>query len=78
MSESLSIFVVSPDVRITMIEKMKVVAPTTAPPLSTGTQDAKGAGEALVEALIEAIEQGAAKSRVLPVRLTVRESSRSA
>jgi DNA-binding LacI/PurR family transcriptional regulator len=41
------------------------------------TQDAKRAGEALVEALIEAIEQGAATSRILPVRLTVRESSRS-
>ena len=53
-------------------------ASLSSPPLSTVTQDAKGAGEALVEALIEAIEQGAAKSRVLPVRLTVRESSRSA
>jgi DNA-binding LacI/PurR family transcriptional regulator len=53
-------------------------ASLSSPPLSTVTQDARGAGEALVEALIEAIEQGAAKSRVLPVRLTVRESSRSA
>jgi DNA-binding LacI/PurR family transcriptional regulator len=53
-------------------------ASLSSPPLSTVTQDAKGAGEALVEALIEAIEQGAATSRILPVRLTVRESSRSA
>jgi DNA-binding LacI/PurR family transcriptional regulator len=53
-------------------------ASLSSPPLSTVTQDAKRAGEALVEALIEAIEQGAATSRILPVRLTVRESSRSA
>lgn len=53
-------------------------ASLSSPPLSTVTQDAKGAGEALVEALIEGIEQGAANSRVLPVRLTVRDSSRSA
>lgn len=49
----------------------------SSPPLSTVTQDARGAGEALVEALIEAIELGAAKSRLLPVRLRVRESSRA-
>ncbi len=49
-------------------------ASLSSPPLSTVTQDARGAGEALVEALIEAIEAGAAKSRLLPVRLTVRES----
>jgi DNA-binding LacI/PurR family transcriptional regulator len=53
-------------------------ASLSSPALSTVTQDARGAGEALVEALIEAIEQGAANSRVLPVRLTVRDSSRSA
>jgi DNA-binding LacI/PurR family transcriptional regulator len=53
-------------------------ASLSSPPLSTVTQDAKGAGESLVEALIEGIEQGAANSRVLPVRLTVRDSSRSA
>jgi DNA-binding LacI/PurR family transcriptional regulator len=52
-------------------------ASLSSPPLSTVTQDAKRAGEALVEALIEAIEQGAATSRILPVRLTVRESSRA-
>ena len=52
-------------------------ASLSSPPLSTVTQDARGAGEALVEALIEAIEAGAAKSRLLPVRLTVRESTRA-
>jgi DNA-binding LacI/PurR family transcriptional regulator len=53
-------------------------ASLSSPPLSTVTQDARGAGEALVEALIEAIELGAAKSRLLPVHLTVREASRPA
>jgi hypothetical protein len=39
------------------------------------TQDARAAAEALVDALIEAIETGATADRVLPVRLTVRGSS---
>ena len=52
-------------------------ASLSSPPLSTVTQDARAAGEALVEALIEAIEVGAASSRLLPVRLTVRDSSRA-
>jgi len=52
-------------------------ASLSSPPLSTVTQDARGAGEALVEALIEALELGTANSRLLPVRLTVRESSRA-
>ena len=52
-------------------------ASLSSPPLSTVTQDARGAGEALVDALIEAIENGAANSRLLPVRLTVRESTRA-
>ncbi|MEO8548198.1 MAG: LacI family DNA-binding transcriptional regulator [Sphingomicrobium sp.] len=52
-------------------------ASLSSPPLSTVTQDARGAGEALVDALIEAIEAGTAKSRLLPVRLTVRESSKT-
>jgi DNA-binding LacI/PurR family transcriptional regulator len=51
-------------------------ASLSSPPLSTVTQDARGAGEALVEALIEGIGAGTAKSHLLPVRLTVRESSR--
>jgi DNA-binding LacI/PurR family transcriptional regulator len=45
------------------------------PPLTTVTQDARAAAEALVDALIEAIETGATADRVLPVRLTVRGSS---
>ncbi|MBA3512209.1 substrate-binding domain-containing protein [Sphingomonas sp.] len=52
-------------------------ASLSSPRLSTVTQDAKGAGEALVEALIEAIGLGSAKNRLLPVRLKVRESSRA-
>ena len=50
-------------------------ASLSSPPLSTVRQDPKAAGEALIEALIEAIEAGSAKSRLLPVRLTVREST---
>ena len=45
------------------------------PPLTTVTQDAHAAAEALVDALIEAIDSGQTADRVLPVRLTVRESS---
>ena len=45
------------------------------PPLTTVTQDAHAAAEALVDALIGAIETGETIDRVLPVRLTVRESS---
>ncbi len=37
-----------------------------------------GTGEALIEALIEAVEQGRASDRLLPVTLTVRESSHRA
>ena len=52
-------------------------ASLSSPPLSTVTQDARGAGEALVDALIEAIDAGTAKSCLLPVHLTVRESSKA-
>lgn len=45
------------------------------PPLTTATQDARQAAEALVDALIESIETGSATDRILPVRLTIRESS---
>ena len=45
------------------------------PPLTTITQDAHGAAEALVDTLIESIETGSARGRVLSVRLTIRESS---
>src|SRR3954471_17580734 len=53
-------------------------ASLASPPLTTVTQDAKQAGEALVEAIIASVEQGSAVNKVLPVRLTVRESSVSA
>ncbi|GAC1580352.1 MAG: LacI family DNA-binding transcriptional regulator [Sphingomicrobium sp.] len=45
------------------------------PSLTTVAQDAWLAGEAMVEALIEAIERGASMSRLLPVELKVRGSS---
>ncbi|HEY6049337.1 MAG TPA: LacI family DNA-binding transcriptional regulator [Sphingomicrobium sp.] len=47
----------------------------SSPALTTVTQDARGAAEALIDTLLEAIETGHATDRVLPVRLTVRESS---
>jgi DNA-binding LacI/PurR family transcriptional regulator len=37
--------------------------------------DARRAAEALIDTLVQSIETGAAKDQVLPVRLTVRESS---
>ena len=45
------------------------------PSLTTIAQDARLAGEAMVEALIEAIERGASMSRLLPVELKVRGST---
>lgn len=45
------------------------------PPLTTVAQDAKAAGAALVEALIERIENEQAACRLLPVQLKVRGSS---
>jgi DNA-binding LacI/PurR family transcriptional regulator len=50
-------------------------ASLSSPPLTTITQDAHHVAEALVDALIESIQTGSAKDRVLPVRLTVREST---
>lgn len=47
----------------------------SSPPLTTMAQDPRHAGEALVEAVVAAVKQGAAENRVLPVHLTVRESS---
>lgn len=52
-------------------------ASLASPPLTTITQDARQAAEALVDTLLESIGSGIAQSRVLPVRLTVRESSLS-
>lgn len=45
------------------------------PPLTTIAQSAHQAADALIDALIEAIETGSASDRVLPVKLIVRESS---
>jgi DNA-binding LacI/PurR family transcriptional regulator len=45
------------------------------PPLTTIKQDVRQAAEALIDTLLEAIEAGSARDKVLPVRLVVRESS---
>lgn len=50
-------------------------AALTAPPLTTVMQDMRGAGEALLEALCEQIEGGAAQSRTLPATLVTRAST---
>jgi DNA-binding LacI/PurR family transcriptional regulator len=50
-------------------------ASLSSPPLTTVTQDAHQVGEAIIDAILEAIERGTSTNRVLPVRLTIRESS---
>src|SRR5262249_5946103 len=50
-------------------------ASLASPPLTTVTQDAHRAAECLIDTLIQSIENGAAEDRILPVRLTIRESS---
>jgi DNA-binding LacI/PurR family transcriptional regulator len=50
-------------------------ASLSSPPLTTVRQDARAAAEALVEALLRAIESGDAQNRLLPVKLVVREYS---
>lgn len=52
-------------------------AKLASPPLSTVRQDAYLAGETLIEAAVEAVEAGYARTQLLPVQLVVRESSRS-
>ncbi|HVU31775.1 MAG TPA: substrate-binding domain-containing protein, partial [Sphingomicrobium sp.] len=52
-----------------------LAASLASPPLTTVTQDARCAAEALIDTLVRAIESGVAEDQVLPVRLTVRESS---
>ena len=52
-------------------------ASLASPPLTTITQDVRQAAEALIDTLLESMGSGTARSRVLPVRLTVRESSTS-
>jgi hypothetical protein len=39
------------------------------------TQDSRCAAEALIDTVIESVETGTAVHKLLPVRLTVRESS---
>lgn len=51
-------------------------ASLSSPPLTTVKQDSRRAGEALIEALIEAIEHGHTDSRSLPCKLIERQSSR--
>jgi DNA-binding LacI/PurR family transcriptional regulator len=53
-------------------------ASLSSPPLSTVRQDSRRAGEALVEAAVEAVEYGNLQTLLLPVKLIVRESSRPA
>jgi len=50
-------------------------ASLASPPLTTVCQDARCAGEALIDTLIESIETGSVEDQVLPVRLEIRESS---
>ena len=50
-------------------------ASLSSPPLTTVTQDPHQAAEALIDALLEAVEGSGATNRLLPVRLTIRESS---
>jgi DNA-binding LacI/PurR family transcriptional regulator len=48
------------------------------PPLTTVRQDFDALGERAVEALVEAIDGGSAKTDLVPTRLIVRESTRAA
>jgi DNA-binding LacI/PurR family transcriptional regulator len=50
-------------------------ASLASPALTTVTQDARRAAEALIDTLVQSIETGRAEGQVLPVRLMVRESS---
>lgn len=51
-------------------------ASLSSPSLSTVRQDSRRAGEALIEAAVEAVEFGNARTQLLPVNLVIRESSR--
>ncbi|TQT88949.1 substrate-binding domain-containing protein, partial [Xanthomonas perforans] len=53
------------------------LAASVAPALSTVQQDTKQAGTLLVESLVALIRGEAAQSRTIPVRLALRDSSRS-
>ena len=51
------------------------VASLSSPPLTTVRQDARRAGETLIEVLLQAVETGTAEDRLLPASLVVRDSS---
>ncbi|MEO7634793.1 MAG: LacI family DNA-binding transcriptional regulator [Sphingomicrobium sp.] len=63
-----------PDIAVVGFDDIPA-ASLSSPPLTTVTQDARAAAEALIDTLIAAIEVGECVDRVLPVRLTVRDSS---
>jgi DNA-binding LacI/PurR family transcriptional regulator len=50
-------------------------ASLASPPLTTVTQDARRAAEVLIDTLVQSIETGTADDQILPVKLTVRDSS---
>jgi DNA-binding LacI/PurR family transcriptional regulator len=50
-------------------------ASLSSPPLTTVAQEPRQAAEALIDALVDAVEERKAANRLLPVRLKVRESS---
>ena len=52
-------------------------ASLSSPPLTTVRQDARRAGETVIEALVEAVESGSTHNRLLSAGLVVRESSGS-
>ena len=62
------------DVAVIGFDNIPAAALTT-PSLTTVMQDMHGAGEALLQALVEQIEGGAAVSQTLPARLLVRGSA---
>ncbi|APP74555.1 LacI family transcriptional regulator [Xanthomonas vesicatoria ATCC 35937] len=64
------------DVAISGFDDIALAA-SVAPALSTVQQDTKQAGTLLVESLVALIRGEAAQSRTIPVRLAVRDSSRS-
>lgn len=66
--------VIPEDVAIVGFDDIAAAA-LSSPPLTTVRQDARRAGEILVETLIKALETGSTENRLLPVRLVVRESS---
>jgi DNA-binding LacI/PurR family transcriptional regulator len=63
-----------PDIAVVGFDDI-LAASLASPPLTTVTQDARCAAEALIDTLVKAIESGGAEDQILPVRLTVRESS---